>query len=67
MVIKHTRDTVDLLTDVPQSGIWAMNPTDRSSTTGLIITRAVAKEVRGALPAILNAGDYRYEGADWAS
>ena len=65
MVIKHTEDTVDLLTDAPQSGIWAMNPNGSIEYNRFDYhRRAVASESEAFFLRILNAGDYRYEGAD---
>jgi hypothetical protein len=65
MVIKHTEDTIDLLTDAPQSGIWAMNADGSIEYSRFAYhRRAVASEAEAFFLRILNAGDYRYEGAD---
>jgi hypothetical protein len=65
MVIKHTEDTIDLLTDAPQSGIWAMNADGSIEYSRFDYhRRAVASEAEAFFLRILNAGDYRYEGAD---
>ena len=65
MVIKHTDDTVDIITEAPQSGIYRMLP------DGQVVydrfdyhRRAVESEDEAFFLRILKAGDYRYEGAD---
>ncbi|MGD8356622.1 MAG: biotin carboxylase [Lysobacterales bacterium] len=65
LVIKHTEDTVDLLTDAPASGIWRMQ--DNGSITYDRFDyhrRAVESEKEAFFLRILKPGDYRYEGAD---
>ncbi len=65
MVIKHTDDTVDILTDAPPSGIYRM------LDDGQVVfdrfdyhRRAVESEKEAFFLRILKPGDYRYEGAD---
>ncbi len=65
MVIKHTDDTVDILTEAPESGIW------RLTSDGTVEfdrfdyhRRAVDSENEAFFLRILKPGDYRYEGAD---
>ncbi|WGW03726.1 biotin carboxylase [Tropicibacter oceani] len=65
MVIKHTDDTVDIITHAPESGIYKMLP------NGQVVfdrfdyhRRAVEGEDEAFFLRISNAGDYRYEGAD---
>jgi hypothetical protein len=64
-VIKHTEDTVDILTDAPPSGIWRM---DANGSVGFnrfdYHRRAVESEREAFFLRILKSGDYRYEGAD---
>ncbi|NNF81005.1 MAG: biotin carboxylase [Rhizobiales bacterium] len=65
MVIKHTDDSVDILTGAPQSGIYRM------LEDGQVVfdrfdyhRRAVESENEAFFLRILKPGDYRYEGAD---
>ncbi|ARE39250.1 putative carboxylase [Rhodovulum sp. P5] len=65
MVIKHTEDSVDIITEAPQSGIYRMLP------DGQVVfdrfdyhRRAVETEDEAFFLRISNVGDYRYEGAD---
>lgn len=65
MVIKHTEDTVDTITEAPQTGIYKM------LTDGRIVfdrfdyhRRAVESEDEAFFLRISGRGDYRYEGAD---
>jgi len=65
MVIKHTDDTVDLLTAAPETGIYTMQPDGTISYARFDYhRRAVASENEAFFLRILNTGDYRYEGAD---
>jgi hypothetical protein len=65
LVIKHTEDSVDLLTTAPDSGIWKMR---KDGTIGFdrfdYHRRAVESEKEAFFLRILQPGDYRYEGAD---
>jgi D-alanine-D-alanine ligase-like ATP-grasp enzyme len=65
MVVKHTENTVDVLTEAPESGIW------RLAADGSVVhdrfdyhRRAVESESEAFFLRIAAAGDYRYEGAD---
>ena len=65
MVVKHTEDTVDIVTQAPESGIYRMLDDgrvvfDRFDTH----RRAVESEKEAFFLRILKPGDYRYEGAD---
>ena len=65
MVIKHTEDTVDILTEAPESGIWQMLPDGRVEYERFDYhRRAVEGEHEAFFLRILEPGDYRYEGAD---
>lgn len=65
MVIKHTDDSIDMITEAPQSGIWHMEP---NGTVGYnrfdYHRRAVDSESEAFFLRISKPGDYRYEGAD---
>ena len=65
LVIKHTEDSVDLLTKAPDSGIWRMQ-TDGSIDFNRFDyhRRAVESEQEAFFLRILQPGGYRYEGAD---
>ncbi len=65
MVIKHTDDTVDILTGAPETGIYQL------TDDGEVVfnrfdyhRRAVESEQEAFFLRILKPGDYRYEGAD---
>ncbi len=65
MVIKHTDDSVDILTQAPETGIYRM------LSDGTVVfdrfdyhRRAVESEQEAFFLRILKPGDYRYEGAD---
>jgi hypothetical protein len=65
MVIKHTKDTLEHVTEAPQSGIWKIFDTghikfDRMDSH----RRAVESEDEAFFLRISNKGDYLYEGAD---
>ena len=65
LVLKHTEDSIDLITKAPRSGIYRMNKKgkikfDRMDTH----RRAVETEDEAFFLRILKEGDYRYEGAD---
>ena len=65
MVIKHTEDSVDILTDAPQTGIYRMANDGRVSFDRFDYhRRAVESEHEAFFLRILKPGDYRYEGAD---
>ncbi|MEX2350393.1 MAG: biotin carboxylase [Flavobacteriaceae bacterium] len=65
LIIKHTEDTIEYVTDSPKSGIWRMYDTghiqfDRMDTH----RRAVENENEAFFLRITKKGDYLYEGAD---
>ena len=65
MVIKHTDDSVDIITDAPQSGIYKMLEDGRVVFDRFDYhRRAVESENEAFFLRIQKAGDYRYEGAD---
>lgn len=65
MVIKHTEDSVDILTHAPESGIYRMQDDGRIVYDRFDYhRRAVESEREAFFLRILKPGDYRYEGAD---
>lgn len=65
LVIKHTEDSVDLLTAAPDSGIWKMGKDGSIDFDRFDYhRRAVESEKEAFFLRILQPGDYRYEGAD---
>ena len=65
MVIKHTEDNVDIITDAPESGIWKLNKDGSIAYDRFDYhRRAVESENEAFFLRISNKGDYRYEGAD---
>ncbi|WP_020591774.1 biotin carboxylase [Kiloniella laminariae] len=65
MVIKHTDDNVDILTEAPESGIWRLLPDGTVEYDRFDYhRRAVNSETEAFFLRILMPGDYRYEGAD---
>ncbi|MEM9781718.1 MAG: biotin carboxylase [Pseudomonadota bacterium] len=65
MVIKHTDDSVDILTQAPESGIYRMLDDGRVVFDRFDYhRRAVESEQEAFFLRILKPGDYRYEGAD---
>lgn len=65
MVVKHTDDTVDIVTHAPETGIYKMQD------DGTLVydrfdyhRRAVESEKEAFFLRILGPGDFRYEGAD---
>lgn len=65
LIIKHTADTIEYVTEAPRSGIWRMFDTghiqfDRMDTH----RRAVESESEAFFLRIADKGDYLYEGAD---
>jgi hypothetical protein len=65
LVIKHTEDTVDLITDSPQSGIWRLDGDGNVAYSRFDYhRRAVQDENEAFFLRISGPGDYRYEGAD---
>jgi hypothetical protein len=65
MVIKHTDDSVDIITEAPQTGIYKMHEDGRVVFDRFDYhRRAVESENEAFFLRISGAGDYRYEGAD---
>ena len=65
MVVKHTEDSIDILTDCPETGIWRMTEDGRVEYDRFDYhRRAVESENEAFFLRILRPGDYRYEGAD---
>lgn len=65
LVIKHTYDTVDVITHAPPSGVWRMAE-DGNARFGYVQThrRTVERENEAFFLRISGPGDYRYKGAD---
>ncbi|MCU9846493.1 biotin carboxylase [Defluviimonas sp. WL0024] len=65
MVIKHTDDSVDIVTHAPQTGIYRMLEDGRVVYDRFDYhRRAVESENEAFFLRILRPGDFRYEGAD---
>ncbi|HPF27918.1 MAG TPA: hypothetical protein PK159_15135, partial [Steroidobacteraceae bacterium] len=65
IVIKHTENTVDVLTNAPQTGIWRMREDGGVDYNRFDYhRRAVESEREAFFLRILKPGEYRYEGAD---
>lgn len=65
LVIKHTEDTVEVITKAPKSGIYVMQPNGQISYSRMDThRRAVETEAEAFYLRISNVGDYHYEGAD---
>jgi len=65
MVIKHTDDSVDIITEAPQTGIYKMREDGRVVFDRFDYhRRAVESENEAFFLRIQKTGDYRYEGAD---
>ncbi|MFT5481120.1 MAG: hypothetical protein ACI9NN_002089, partial [Bacteroidia bacterium] len=65
LIIKHTKETLEMVHEAPLSGIWVMDNQgqihfDRMDTH----RRAVETENEAFFLRISNTGDYLYEGAD---
>jgi len=66
LVLKHTEDSIDIITKAPRSGIWHMDEStgvinfDRMDTH----RRSIDLEEEAFFLRISKEGDYRYEGAD---
>jgi hypothetical protein len=65
LVIKHTQETVEMVTKAPQSGIWRLED-DGTVKFERVQThrRTVENERQGFFLRITKPGDYFYEGAD---
>lgn len=65
LVIKHTDESVDLLTDAPQSGVWKMAGDGSISYDHYSYhPHAAESEQEAFFMRISGKGDFRYEGAD---
>lgn len=65
MVIKHTENTVDVLTAAPEAGIWRLrNDGGVAYDRFDYHRRAVGNEREAFFLRIAGPGDYRYQGAD---
>lgn len=65
MVIKHVDDSVDIVTEAPESGIWRLLDDGRVEYDRFDYhRRAVDSETEAFFLRILKPGDFRYEGAD---
>ena len=65
LVVKHTDDTVDIITEAPESGIWHLNDDGSLDYARFDYHRRAVESEREAFFLRIGApGDYRYEGAD---
>ncbi len=65
LVIKHTRDTLDIISEAPESGIWRLDARGRLNYARFDYhRRAVDSRDEAFFLRISGPGDYRYEGAD---
>jgi len=65
LVVKHTKDEIDIVTDAPPSGIWRMNDGGSIEYSRFDYhRRAVSNEQEAFFLRITGPDDYRYEGAD---
>ncbi|WP_290648717.1 biotin carboxylase [Aquisalimonas sp.] len=65
LVIKHTEESVDLLTQAPQSGVWKLNGDGSVAYDHYAAhPHAAESEQEAFFLRISGVGDFRYEGAD---
>ncbi len=65
LVIKHTDDSVDIVTDAPATGIWKMTDHGQVEYSRFDYhRRAVTNDEEAFFLRITGPNDYRYEGAD---
>jgi len=65
LVIKHTTDSVDIVTGAPESGIWRMRDDGSIEYARFDYhRRAIESEREAFFLRIVGESDYRYEGAD---
>lgn len=65
LVIKHTKDSIEYVTEAPDSGIWKMKEDDSIEFSRMDThRRAVEDENEAFFLRISRKGDYFYEGAD---
>ncbi|KAA3637339.1 MAG: biotin carboxylase [Calditrichaeota bacterium] len=65
LIIKHTEDTIEYVTDAPKSGIWRLFDNGHIQFNRMDThRRAVENENEAFFLRITGVGDYMYEGAD---
>jgi hypothetical protein len=65
MVIKHTHDSIEYVTEAPKSGVWELLPDGTAKFVRVQMhRRTVQHETRAFFLRITGPGDYFYEGAD---
>jgi len=65
LVVKHTDQSIDYITEAPESGIWKLQKDDTVEFVRFDYhRRAVEDENHGFFLRISGNGDYRYKGAD---
>ncbi|MCB1053244.1 MAG: biotin carboxylase, partial [Acidobacteria bacterium] len=65
LIIKHTQDSIETVTQAPKSGIYKMDATGKIHFNRMDThRRAVETEAEAFYLRITNKGDYLYEGAD---
>ena len=65
LVIKHVDDSVDYITDAPESGVWRLHDDNSVTFTRFDYhRRAVEDDNHAFYMRISGSGDYRYKGAD---
>lgn len=65
LVIKHTADTVELITSAPETGIWKLHENGNVEYIRMQThRRTVESEKEAFFLRIAKPGDYKYEGAD---
>lgn len=65
LVIKHTADSVELITSAPQTGIWRLHENGNVEYVRMQThRRTVESEKEAFFLRIAKPGDYKYEGAD---
>ncbi|MDC8000274.1 biotin carboxylase [Aequorivita todarodis] len=65
LIIKHTKKTIEKVTEAPRSGIWRIFDNGHIQFNRMDThRRAVESESEAFFLRITNAGDYLYEGAD---
>lgn len=64
-MIKHTADSVELITSAPQTGIWHLHENGSVEYVRMQThRRTVESENEAFFPRIAKSGDFKYEGAD---
>ena len=64
LVIKETREDVELLTSAPRTGVWRLDSSGRAAFArrGQRLARDLATRARRSTSQVLGAGEYRYPG-----